>query len=92
MIYRHSSIYTVNVGTQKKCGSKNRVNRGYLDFLNFRYKYHLFPFRPIQMQQSSINITNGDCYAVAPDGLSDAFLRDGVKCRRFVCFFLLNHS
>ena len=29
--YRHSLIYAVNVGSQKKNrGSKNRVNRGYL--------------------------------------------------------------
>ena len=38
---------------------------------------------------TSINIPNGDCCAVAPDGLSDAFLRDGVKCRRFVCLFFV---
>ena len=37
---------------------------------------------------TSINIPNDDCCAVAPDGLSDAFLRDGVKCRRFVSFDL----
>ena len=31
VMYRHSSIYAVNVGTQKKKGrSKNRINRGYL--------------------------------------------------------------
>ena len=30
-IYRHSSIYAVNVGTHKKTAeSENRVNRGYL--------------------------------------------------------------
>ena len=28
--YMHSSIFAVNMGTQKKRGSKNRVNRGYL--------------------------------------------------------------
>ena len=37
VIYRHSSIYAVNVGTQNKnCGSKNRVNQGYLVVLNGR--------------------------------------------------------
>ena len=36
-IYRHSSIYAVNVGTQeKKCVSKNCVNRGYLVVLKGR--------------------------------------------------------
>ena len=35
--YRHSLIYAVNMGTQKKnCGSKNRVNRGYLVVLKGR--------------------------------------------------------
>ena len=35
--YRHSSIYAVNVGTQKQNrGSKNRVNRGYLLVLKRR--------------------------------------------------------
>ena len=29
-MYRHSSIYAVNVGTQKNRRSKNRINRGYL--------------------------------------------------------------
>jgi hypothetical protein len=29
--YRHSLIYAVNVGTPKKtCGSKNRLNQGYV--------------------------------------------------------------
>ena len=37
MVYRHSSIYAVNVGTQiKNHGSKNRVNRGYLVVLKGR--------------------------------------------------------
>ena len=37
MQYRHSSIYAVNVGTQKQTrGSKNRVNRGYLVVLKGR--------------------------------------------------------
>ena len=36
-LYRHSSIYAVNVGTQKENrGSKNRVNRGYLLVLKGR--------------------------------------------------------
>ena len=36
-LYRHSSIYAVNMGTQKKNrGSKNRVNRGYLVVLKGR--------------------------------------------------------
>ena len=35
--YRHSSIYAVNVGIQKKNqGSKNRINRGYLLVLKGR--------------------------------------------------------
>ena len=35
--YRHSSIYAVNVGTQKKNHMiKNRVNRGYLVVLKGR--------------------------------------------------------
>ena len=35
MVYRHSSIYAVNVGTRKKkAESKNPVNRGYLVVLN----------------------------------------------------------
>ena len=37
IVYRHSLIYTVNVGTQRKSrGSKNRVNRGYLVVLKGR--------------------------------------------------------
>ena len=31
-MYRHSSIYAVNVGTQ----NKNRINRGYIAVLNGR--------------------------------------------------------
>ena len=38
-MYRHFSIYAVNMGTQKKNrGSKNRVNRGYLKY-GFHKKY-----------------------------------------------------
>ena len=37
VLYRHSKIYAVNVGKQKKNrGSKNRVNRGYLVVLKGR--------------------------------------------------------
>ena len=37
IIYRHSNIYAVNVGTlEKNCGSKNCVNRGYLVVLKGR--------------------------------------------------------
>jgi hypothetical protein len=34
--YRHSSIYAVDVGTQKNSGSKNFVNRDYLVVLKGR--------------------------------------------------------
>ena len=42
--YRHSSIYAVNVGTQKKRGSKNRLNRGYLVVLALDQKSPVFRF------------------------------------------------
>ena len=42
--YRHSSIYTVNVGTQKENRrSKNRVNQGYLVVLTLHRKILLCP-------------------------------------------------
>ena len=34
---------------------------------------------------TSIIIPDGGCCSVVPDGLSDAFLRDGERCKRFVC-------
>ena len=37
---------------------------------------------------TSIIIPDGGCCSVVPDGLSDAFLRDGVRCKRFVCLFI----
>ena len=46
VLYRHSSIYAVNVGTKKKNRrSKNHVNRGYLVVLKGRkigYNYKLW--------------------------------------------------